>query len=320
MELIAIIVGVSLAGSFVCSLTEAALYSIPLGRIETLRRLGSVGGQRLAQLRQNVDQPIAAILALNTIFNAMGGVWAGALIEARYGGHWLMPFSLAYTSAILVLSEITPKSLGVRFADTLAPYLALPLQVVVRALWPYVRVAETVSGMFGKSARIAYPTEEDLISTAVLSMAGGKILPQEAQWLRNALRLNDIKTRDIMTPNSRVRRVPDKLTLAMTKVDAAHWRFKRILVCMDRHPNALIGVVYRQTVFKAKMRMDPETTMLDLMRPVRFVREDLPINELLNVFLRNKTQIAVVLSSDGELTGIVTLEDVLEDMIGAEIE
>jgi len=320
MELIVLIVAVSVAGSFLCSLSEAALYSIPLGRIETLRRHGSAGGQRLAALRQNVDRPIAAILALNTIFNAMGGVWAGALVEARYGHEALMPFSLAYVTAILILSEITPKSLGVRFANSLAPVIALPLQVAVWALHPYILVAEAVSGLFGKSGRFASPTEEDLVSAALLSLAGGTILPQEAKWLRNALRLNDITTGEIMTPSSKIRRIPEKLTLGMTKVDAAHWRFKRILVCMNAAPDAIIGVVYRQKVFRAKMEMPPETTMIDLMQPVRFIREDLPVNELLNVFLRNKTQIAVVLSKGGNLAGVVTLEDVLEDMIGDEIE
>ncbi|MFH2203485.1 MAG: CNNM domain-containing protein [Elusimicrobiota bacterium] len=320
MNLITLIVLGSLAGSFLCSLTEAAFYSIPLGRIETLRRLGSPGGQTLAHLRQNIDQPIAAILALNTIFNAMGGVLAGALVEIQYGHYWLMPFSLGYTAAVLFCSEITPKSLGVRFADTLAPKLAMPLQIAVWCLWPYIRVAEAVSGFFGKSGRIASPTEEDLVSTALLSMEGGKILPQEAKWLRNALRLNDIKTRDIMTPYSKIRRLPEKMTLAMTKVEAAHWRYKRILICMSSAPDAIIGVVYRQTIFKALMELDHSTTMVELMRPVRFVRDDMPINELLELFLRHSTQIGVVLSSDGELVGVVTLEDVLEDMIGDEIE
>lgn len=320
MELIALIIGVSLAGSFLCSLTEAALYSIPLGRIETLRRLGEPSGARLAQLRQNVNQPIAVILAINTICNIMGGVWAGALVEINYGHQWLMPFSLGFTAAVLLFSEITPKCLGVRFAETLAPRIAASLQFTVWLLGPYVRFAERFTAMFGGSGRIASPTEEDLVSTAILSMAGGKILKDEVKWLRNALRLNDIKIRDIMTPYDKIRRIPDKTTLAETQVDAKHWRYKRILVCMSTAPDAIIGVVFRHTVFRAKMDMSPDTTMHDLMRPVRFVREDMPINELLNLFLRHKTQIAVALSADGELVGVVTLEDVLEDMIGAEIE
>jgi CBS domain containing-hemolysin-like protein len=267
-----------------------------------------------------VNQPIAAILAMNTVFNAMGGVLAGALVELYYGDQWLVPFSLAFTAAVLLLSEITPKSLGVRFADRLAPRLARPLQLMVWALWPYVRVAEAVTGLFGESARISPPTEEDIVSTALLSMVGGKILPQEAHWLRNALRLNDVRTRDIMTPYSKIRRVPDRLPLSTTKVDAAHWRFKRMLVCKDEAPDTIVGVVYRHTVFRAMMEGRPETTMAQLMRPVPFVKDDMPANELLNLFLRQKTQIAVVQDAKGKLAGVVTLEDVLEDMIGAEIE
>ena len=320
MTVIIAIVILSLAGSFLCSISEAALYSIPYGRIETLRRLKAAGGARRALLRQNVEEPIAAILAMNTIFNVMGGVWAGALVQSHYGETWMIPFSLGFTAAVLILSEVTPKSLGVRFADTLAPRLAWPLQILVWSLWPYVKFARALMKIFGRSARISYPTEEDLISTAMLSERGGKILPQEARLIKNVLRLNEVRVRDIMTPHSKIRRVSDRLPLSMTKVDAGHWRYKRIPVCKDGAPDNIVGVVNRRTVFSAMLRGKPETTMAELMKPIQCVREDLPAHELLNLFIGRKTQIACVQNAQGKLVGLVSLEDVLEDMLGEEIE
>ena len=315
MNMFVAIIALSLSGSFLCSITEAALYSIPYSRIETLRRFRAPGGRILAFLSQNLDAPIAVILAMNTIFNVMGGVWAGALVVIHCGDKWLMPFSLAFTAAVLLFSEIVPKSLGVRYADLLAPRMARPLQAMVWVLWPYVKVTGMLTGLLGKSTRIAPPTEEDIISTALLGVAGGKILPQEARWVRNALRLNDVKTRDIMTPYSRIRRVPDKLTLSMTKVDAGHWRFSRILVCKDSAPDTILGVVYRHTVFSAMLKDRPDTTMAELMRPIHFVGDDMPADELLNLFIRRKAQIACVRDHTGRLAGVVTLEDVLVNII-----
>ena len=152
--------------------------------------------------------------------------------------------------------------------------------------------------------------------------------------MRNALRRNDVKTRGIMTPYSRVRRVPDKLTLSMTKVDAGHWRFSRILVCKDDAPDTILGVVYRHTVFSAMLKGGPpaldllgsggpvrepqgshDTTMAELMRPIDFVGDDMPADELLDLFIRHKAQIACVRDSAGRLAGVVTLEDVLGNII-----
>lgn len=319
MFAIAVITAISLAGSFLCSLMEAALYSIPRSRIESLKRAGNRGAARLEKLRARIDEPIAAILALNTTVNTLGAAWAGALVGRYYGNEVLGIFSGIFTGAVLFFSEIIPKSLGVSFANTLAPRLAGPLQLLIWLLWPFVKMSVALTRLWGKKSRLNYPTEEDIISLAQLSQSGGTILPQEARWVANALRLNDVRVRDIMTPNSVVSRVPDCMPLSATKVDADHWRFSRIPVCTDDDPDNIVGVVQRREVFAALLRGEENRTIHSLMRVPDFVPEDLPAHELLNRFIATRRHLFCAKGANAEFVGVVTLEDVLEALIGAEI-
>ncbi len=319
MFAIAVITAVSLVGSFVCSLMEAALYSIPRSRIESLQRAGNRGAARLAKLRARIDEPIAAILTLNTAVNTLGAAWAGALVARYYGDDVLGIFSGMFTAAVLFFSEIIPKSIGVTFANTLAPRLAGPLQILIWLLWPFVKMSVALTRLWGKKSRLTHPTEEDIISLVQLSQRGGVILPQEAKWVANALRLNDVRVCDIMTPNSVVYRVPDILPLSMTKVEADHWRFSRVPVCTDNDPDNIIGVVQRREVFAALLRDEENKTIGNLMRVPDFVPEDLHAHELLNRFIASRRHLFCVKGAQGEFLGVVTLEDVLEALLGDEI-
>ncbi|MCI0697074.1 hemolysin family protein [candidate division KSB1 bacterium] len=319
MFAIVVITAVSLVGSFICSLMEAALYSIPRSRIETLQRAGHRGAARLAKLRARIDEPIAAILTLNTAANTLGAAWAGALVGKYYGNELLGIFSGTFTAAVLFFSEIIPKSLGVTYANTLAPRLAGSLQILIWLLWPFVKISVVLTRLWGKQSRLTYPTEEDIISLAQLSQSGGAIMPHEARWVANALRLNDMRVRAIMTPNSVVYRLPDVMPLSMTKIDADHWRFSRVPVCTDNDPNNIVGVVQRREVFAALLRDEEDKTIRNLMRVPDFVPEDMPAHELLSRFIASRRHLFCVKSANGEFAGVVTLEDVLEALIGDEI-
>ncbi|MDZ7343365.1 MAG: hemolysin family protein [candidate division KSB1 bacterium] len=319
MFAIAVITAASLIGSFFCSLMEAALYSIPRSRIESLKRSGNRGAVRLEKLRAKIDEPIAAILTLNTAVNTLGAAWAGAMVSEFYGNQVLGIFSAMFTASVLFFSEIIPKSLGFSLANTLAPRLAAPLQVLIWLLWPFVKISVLLTRLWGKDSRLTHPTEEDIISLAQLSQRVGAILPQEARWVVNALRLNDVRVRDIMTPNSVVYRVPDCMPISATKIDADHWRFSRVPVCTDSDPDHIVGVVQRRDVFEALLRHEDHKTIRNLMRVPDFVPEDMPAHELLGRFISTRRHLFCVRGSKNEFLGVVTLEDVLEALIGAEI-
>ncbi len=145
MIAIVAIVVITMLLSFFCSLSEAALYAVPASRVEALRHRGVGSGLRLAALRAHVERPITAILLLNTFANTMGAAIAGSLVGAVFSPEAVLEFSFIFTVAILVFSEIVPKSLGVGYAGGLAPLLAWPIQIMVWVLFPIVWLGERLT-------------------------------------------------------------------------------------------------------------------------------------------------------------------------------
>jgi CBS domain containing-hemolysin-like protein len=322
---IVLITCVSLVGSFFCSLLEACIYSVSRTRIESLRREGHPSGERLALIRANVDEAIAAILILNTVANSGGAAWAGALVSKQFGDTSLGVFSAVFifaalfTTSVLLFSEIVPKSIGVQFANSVAPAISLPLRWLIVLLWPAVRVCVAVTRLWGSNSHISHATEDDIINLARLGGRHGQILPQEAQWVANALRLNDVTAYDLMTPNTVVARVLETDSLENTRIDAQHWRFSRLPVCRDDNPDEIVGIVHRAKVFDALAKDEFDRTVRDLMLPADFVSDGTPANELLDDFLGKRRHLFCVVNDSGAFIGVVSLEDVVECLLGAEI-
>jgi CBS domain containing-hemolysin-like protein len=320
MMLIVIVVGVSLLTSFFCSLLEACLLSISRSQIETLRRRKDPRGELLAQLRNRMDESIVTILIANTVANTLGAAWAGALIQERYGNTWLGVFSGGFTGAVLFFGEIVPKSLGVRFAPVLAPTVALPLRAMVWCMMPLTKICVLLTRMWQKGGSGAsHGTVDDIISLAHLVHHQGEIEEREASWVANVLQLDDVTAEDLMTPNPVVARVPVAMKTGETTLDADHWRFSRLPVCADDDPDRILGVVHRRKVFDALARDRFEVTIGELMEPPVFVREDVNAHELLERFLNTRRHLFCVTNAEGQFVGVVTLEDVLECLLGEEI-
>lgn len=319
MALLVVVVCAVLLGSFLCSLMEASFYSISRAQIETLKRKGDRRGSVLAELRDRADEPIAAILIVNTVMNTAGAALAGALVTQIYGSWLLGWFSAAFTAAILFLSEIVPKSIGFKFAGRTGPMLARPLKLMTLVLWPLVRLCVMITNSFGRNSRISVVSEEDIISMALMSERSGSIHSHEVRWIANALNLDKVSAKDIMTPASVVRRVAADLPLEELDTDAEHWSFSRVPVYLSGEPDRIVGVVQRREVFHRLVEGAGGIRISDLMDPPIFVAESLPAHELLNLFIKYRKHLFCVRDAAARWTGIVTLEDVLETLLGTEI-
>ncbi|HSG30809.1 MAG TPA: CNNM domain-containing protein [Thermodesulfobacteriota bacterium] len=319
MYLIAVITGISLIGSFLCSLMEAALYSMPRSRIESLKRDGDPGGIRLSKLRDKIDEPIAAILTLNTAVNVLGASWAGALVSNYYGDAWLGLFSAGFTAGVLFFSEIIPKSLGVTYANVLAPKLSSFIQLLVTVLMPFVKASGYITRLWGKNSHLNMPTEEDIISLTRLSNHGGEILKQEAKWVSNALKLDDVYVEDIMTPKNVVCTLEENTTLDQIDLDSDHWRYSRIPVFSKEDENKIVGIVRRQDIFQNLLRGEKDQRIHNLMIAPDFVPTNMLLHDLLDRFLITRRHLFCVENKNEQYVGVVALEDVLEFLIGDEI-
>jgi CBS domain containing-hemolysin-like protein len=298
---------------------EAALYSIPRSRIESLKRSGDPNGIKLSKLRDKIDEPIAAILTLNTAINIIGATWSAGLIAKYYGDVWLGVFSGVFTGAVLFISEILPKSLGVTFASSIAPRLAGIITFLVKALWPFVKLTVFITRIWGEKAHINFPSEEDVISLALLSRHSGAIMSHEARMIVNALRLDRLKTQDILTPRSVVFSLSGNMLLKDIDIDADDWNFSRMPVYNEKDSNKIIGVVNRRDIDFSLLKGKGDERISSLMSEPDFVHGAMPLHELLDKFIDTRRHLFCVRNDNNEFVGVVSLEDVLESLLGKEI-
>ncbi|HKK34498.1 MAG TPA: hemolysin family protein [Desulfomicrobiaceae bacterium] len=312
-------VGLAILISAFCSVAEAVLYSVPWSFIERLRKEGARAGETLAHLRNNIDRPITAILTLNTIANTAGAAVAGAAATRVLGTENLVYFSIAFTLAILILSEVLPKTIGVMYTRTLAPFLARPLLVLVWVLRPAIVLVGTVIRGVQKNRKHQETSAEDLLATISLAHRAGGIEAREAISMQNILSLDKKTVREIMTPRTVIFSLPVGLTVGEAKQRDTHWPHSRIPVYDNDDTEDLIGLVYRRQLLEALANAQDDRQLSELMKPVRFVVDSMTLDKLLVRFLESRVHLFVVLDEYGGLSGVVSLEDVLEEILGNEI-
>lgn len=299
-------------------MTEAALYSVPLSHVETLRKKGGAG-ELLHKLRSNIEKPITAVLTLNTVANTAGATIVGAAGAQEFGEGSLGLFAAVFTIVILIFSEILPKTIGVAYARSLAPLLAYPLYVFVVLLTPFMWVTSALSRLVAPKDKEHKTDENDITAVAGLSLKSGKIQPFEEEAIRHILALDTKTVADVMTPRTVVFSLKSSMTVRESRKVKDIWHYSRIPVHEADDTEDVIGVVYRRHVLHALAEDQDDKTMADLMRPVHFVQESLPLDRLLHRFLESRLHLFVVLDEYGGLAGVVSLEDVLEEMLGKEI-
>lgn len=305
--------------SFLCSITEAAFYSFPLSRIERMRKEGKKAGEILYALRMDVEKPITAILTLNTVAATAGAAVSGAAAVQVFGDQYLALFTAAFTMLILLLGEIVPKTTGVAYARQLAPALAKPLLVMVWLCMPVIWLFGRLIRLIGKGQKGHETDEDDIRAVVSLTRQAGVIKPYEESAIRNILALDDKRVDEIMTPRTVVFSLPATMTVGEAMEANKTWPHTRIPVFEGEDVEEIVGVVYRRQVFEAAANDHLDMRLGEFMRPVRFVLENLTLDRLLRKFLESRMHLFVVLDEYGGMAGVVSLEDVLEEMLGSEI-
>lgn len=312
----------SFAGSFICSLCEAALYSVSDVRVAAMIHEGRPGARMLASLRSRIDRAIAAILTINTVTHTAGAAIGGAIIGETYGSTILGVFTGVFTIVLLLGTEIIPKSIGVAKADYLAPRVAWIIQAMVYLVYPVVLLCESLARVFVKQREVVAPTEHELLTMTRLAARHGELEPDKAKLVVSALKLDQVSIRDIMTPRTVVFALPDRLPLTMIEQHSEHWTHSRLPLVKDSNPNEVVGIIHRRDVFDVLVRDEGNLagkTLNELKRPVQFIRDDVPADEALSKFLAGRQHMFIVLDEYGSFVGLVTLEDVLEQLLGKEI-
>jgi CBS domain containing-hemolysin-like protein len=312
-------VAVVLIISALCSLTEAGFYAVRRPYLRRLAEAGSTAGRVLLSFKENMERPIAAILIVNTAANTAGAAVAGAQARYLFGEASILWFSALFTLAVLFLSEILPKVVGVVYNQSVSRLLAVPWAWIITVMHPLVWFVEQVGAVVKPSEPVLAAPEEEVEQMAMLSAEEGSIMNYEAALVRNVLKLDKVKTRDIMTPRPVVVKLPDDMTLRRVAEEVTEWVHTRIPIYASDDPETWTGFVMSRDILAGLAGDRFDAKLGALAKPLYFVSEDLPGHVLLKSFLRRRVHLFGVIDEYGDITGIVTLEDVLESLIGEEI-
>jgi len=301
-----------------CSLFEAVLYSVPTRHIESMVRRGKPGGKIFEEMRKNVERPIAAILSLNTIANTGGAAVAGWAASVVFGHHWLGWFSVFFTMAILVFSEIIPKTAGIIYGRYLVSIVAYPLKWLVLFMTPAIWLSSFITHLIARGKTDEVITGEEIRIMARLSLRTGGIKPYQEDAIERILTLQNKKAKDVMTPRTVVFSLSEHMTLEEASRIPTPWEHSRFPV-FDQSIEDVVGVVLTREVFFALAKGKKEMHLTELMRPVHFVVETAGIDRVLIEFLELRQHLFVVLDEYGGFSGLISLEDILEEILGREI-
>ncbi len=301
-----------------CSLFEAVLYSVPLRHVETLARSESPAGRILKELRGNIEKPITAILSLNTIANTAGAAVAGGAAIAVFGREWIGVFSAIFTLSILVFSEVIPKTAGVVYARRLAPTVAFPLKGLVVLMAPAIWLCSHITRLISKHRALDTISADELKIMAQVGFQAGSIQPYQKRVIENILSLENKAVKDVMTPRTVIFSLSEHLTVKEASSRVSRWEHSRFPV-YDHDVEDIVGIVLTRKLFMALSQGKADTPLTDLMEPVRFVVETARLDQVFRQFMGSRQKLFVVIDEYGGIAGVVTLEDILEEILGREI-
>jgi len=318
MLLFFLAVFLSLLSSFVCSISEATLLSVGQGRIEALAKGGTRAGQILRRFRQQPDRPIAAILVLNTVANSGGAAIASDQFTHAFPGISLAWFAALFVVTVLALTEIVPKTIGVVHANSLAVPVTLFVQALCVVLAPVLLLTSRLSRIFSRRAVVHTTSLEEIRLLTTAGHTSGAFGAITAELIENVTRLRDTKASDVMVPRDRV--------AFLSGTDSTEENLKRVHGSgHSRLPYTPTGeldqvtgvILSKELLFSLRENVEPDWQ--ELLVPLLVVPETATLNHVLRRFQRAKRHMGIVVDEYGSTEGIITLEDVLEEIVG-EIE
>jgi CBS domain containing-hemolysin-like protein len=318
MTLFIVSVSLALLISAMCSLMEATLLSLTPSQVADMVHRQPTIGTIWQRFKANLQPPIAAILFLNTAAHTIGASVAGSQFDELYGDEWILAFSLVFTFVMLQFTEILPKTMGVRYNREVARLIARPLNAMVVSLTPLLHVIHWINRPFeGRQGLAGHAaTIEEITALAGLARLSNQISLYQERIIRGASRLSQLSVEQIMIPIEQVSLLSTTNTIAEAVIAAhmeAHTRFP---VCEGGDRDQIVGYVnFKEIIYF--MRTNPgDPSFRGIIRPVRFVSPGTSAADLLKGFASEHVHMAVVRSDDGKTLGMVTFEDVVEELVG----
>lgn len=325
MELVIIYAFVALLISFLCSVLEATLMSTPMSFISSLETKGIKGAELLKKYKQNIDRPISAILVLNTVANTVGASLVGSeAMNMAQNMHYphetvIGIVSAVFTLLVLVCSEIIPKTIGSCNWRKLALPASRVIHVLVIITFPVIYCLEKITHIISRNSPQVSVSREEVSAMINVGAEEGVLEKKENKMIQNLLKLDKITAHEIMTPSVVVTMADSSMTLKEFYDEEEFSTYSRIPIYDDDNSDYITGYVLRQTILERLAEDKFNVHLKDFARPILSFSEDEPVAKIWEILLEKKEHISIIIDEYGSLRGIVTLEDVIETMLGFEI-
>jgi CBS domain containing-hemolysin-like protein len=314
---------VSITFSFLCSLWEAVLLSITPSYAEIKNQEGTSLGRHLSSFKANIDQPLAAILTLNTIAHTAGAIGVGAQATVIWSDSSPIITGLvvpaAMTVAILVLSEIIPKTIGATHWQRLVPFTVNSLLFIITVLYPLVWVSQFITKKLKKDTEGSILSRSDFLAMAEIGAQQGVFERNESEIIGSLLKFNKVTAQDIMTPRTVVFAAAENQPIDEFFKENEPLRFSRIPIYHENSKDNISGYFLKDDLLSEVIQGHEKKLIKELQREVMMVQWDFPLPELFNRLLERQEHLAIVVDAFGGMAGVVTTEDVIETLLGMEI-
>lgn len=317
LTLLIIYISVAIGVSFLCSVLEAVLLSVSPAYMGTLADKNPSAAARLKEYKADVERPLAAILSLNTVAHTIGAAGAGAQAAAIYGNEFIGVFSAILTLGILVLSEIIPKTLGAVYWRGLAPLVSRILPILILITLPLVWLSQGITKLIARGEKEGAVSREELAALAQIGTEEGVFDETEGRILRSLFRFRQLKAKDVMTPRTVMVAYSEDTPVREIAEDGQP--FSRLPIYEDNRDH-ITGMVLRDDVLQAVANGKPDARAADLTREILTVPDSLPLPELFERLLDRREHLALVVGEYGGTAGVATMEDVVETLLGLEIQ
>ena len=304
--------------SFICSVLESVLLSVNMPYISVLEKEKPNVGKLLKSHKIHINKSIASILILNTIANTLGAAAVGAQAETIYGHGAVFYVSVVLTFAILFFSEIIPKTIGAVYWKSLAPVAAYVIQFFIFITYPIILLTLFVTNKIKKNDDGMSLTKEELIESTLMSEDEGVLDEKESDVIENILLLDKIKIHEILTPRTVVFGLDGNRTIKdIIDNEPAIFKFSRVPV-YDANIENITGMIMTKKIFKQALE-DDSVSLNTIKKDIYRINENIPVSMALDLFIKKKEHMFLVLDSYDQTEGIVTLEDCVETILGVEI-
>ncbi|KIM09396.1 MAG: transporter [Sulfurovum sp. PC08-66] len=320
MTLLLIYLGIALSVSFLCSVLEAVLLSSTHSYIEAISQDKQGRAiERLKRLKANIDQPIASILILNTFAHTMGAAGVGAQAQILWGEEWQTLIAFILTLIILYVSEIIPKTIGALYWKQLLLPASTLIHFMILLTYPLVWVSTRITSFLSSDQSPQNDvTRDEIMAVLALGQKGGHIESKESALIVNLFKLKQIRTRDIMTPRSVIFALPRTMTIDEALKESQMYTYSRIPLYSENLDD-ITGMVFNQKILEASVEEHDAKALSTIELEVHRVSENLPVWALFDLFVKRKSHLFVVFDQYGQTSGVVTLEDAIETLLGVEI-